>query len=157
MKSEDLKVGCNCGCLALLFFMAIVVHSIKAFDDVLLFCFGRTVPVELTRTIMNPNSETGYLIDYEGKVGTRTFSGQQYVTTTEFDSYRNGQATAIVRMSTIPNHCLGGRMAVLVKLFHSLRELAKYVLTSGLFLLLTLPFIIIWVLAPAHVKYRKRR
>lgn len=95
--------------MALLLSMAILVNSIKAFDDVLLFCFGRSVPVELTRTIMNPSRETGYLIVYKGQVGTRTFNGEKYVTKSEFESYGKGrQATAIVRMSTIPNHCLGG-------------------------------------------------
>lgn len=138
--------------------MAIVISSIKAADNVLLFFFGKSVPVTITKTHVDTQNGRHYTVGYQGQVNGLRFSGSKLVTKAEFDDYTQGQqASAMVRNST-HNHCLGGRMAVLKKTLESLGEVTRYVVLALALLLLILPLFLFWIfVVPDHIKHRKRR
>lgn len=138
--------------------MAIVVSSIKAADNVLLFFFGKSVPVEITKTYVDTQHGRNYTVRYQGQVNGIRFSGDKSVSKAEFEGYTQGQqAFAIVRNST-HNHCLGGRMAVVQKTLASLGEVTKFVVLALGLLALILPLLLVWLFVlPDHIKNRKRR
>lgn len=137
---------------------AVLVPSLKIADDLMLFCFGRSVPVTVTLAGRTAPPESAPKVRFLGTIGGREFEGYAKVSESEYQGYRKPtQSTAIVWRSS-RNPCLGGRTAVLARAFGSLGQATGFLVIAVALGSLALTLVGFWLLViPDHIKRRAGR